>query len=1251
MNDLLSLNNVLLLVFLASVVTTLIGLAMQRSLLWRSALVVAVLSLCGWGLYPPEDKLQLGLDLRGGTSLLYDVTVPEGADRQRALEQTVDVLSRRVDPDGVRNISWRIDQAGRIEIQMPRASAEVSRLREAFEQAKATVAEANLQRGKLLAALAAGEDRQAQLDGLVLGVEARKPLLAAAAAAYDATQQAKADMAAAGNDAANRAELALKVAAADLALNEAVDAVMATNVDMTRLQNTLEMSTVNKRDDQTREAIPDSSPRAVALARMVGGLAGRAETIDAAVAAYDAYADKKGPLEDAEDLIRMLRGSGVLEFRITVNPNEAPMADQLRRQLLERGPRATAGEDMVWLPIDDPRRFADTTAEREALAKDPQGFLAGRGLIGADYGGEAYILMWNTDDKSMAKRPSQSGWGLRNVGATVDNNFFPAVAFTLNPIGAQLMSRMSGANIRRQMGIVLDGRVISTPTIQSKLASNVMISGGTGGFTGAEQNYLIRTLQAGSLDARLGEEPISITKVGSQYGQDNLNKGLVAARDALIIVGLFMMVYYFFAGAVANFALVSNVVVILGIMSLRQAAFTLPGIAGVVLTIGMCVDANVLVFERIREELERGQDMLTALRLGYKRALSAIVDGNLTNLIVCVILYQTASADVRGFAVTLGIGIGGTLFTSLFMTRVIFDLWHRAFHIKHMRMLPIVLPPLARLLNPAIKWVQMRWVFMTISAGAILLSLVFCIERGVDLLDIEFRGGTQVTFELKPIGDEKRMAMPLGEVRDRVTEVGKWFAPNFDPAGLSADDRPTYDRLIQRVAERRKELDAERWSKVQTAGTLEKLQGEELEATKQQLTEQFATEIAEATDLQQMADATVTTVGEVGENYTASQFNVATTVSDSRTVAAVIKLLFDEKIDTTSSIRFQGRELENVTQAASIVFPITRNQLEQVINQPTTGATQQSVQAYIGGVAIVVSNLDPVTTVQDIEGRIKAMRLMPDYEGVAYREFEVIGLTRSADNPSLFASAVVVSRDANVSYFESPENWEVMAQTEWSLVRDALSRDKSLSSVSNFTPTVARTIQQQAIVALLLSFIAIIAYIWFRFGSLRFGLAATVALVHDVSIAMGFIALSTYLYSWLGPDNVLLITPYKINLALIAALLTIVGYSLNDTIIVFDRIRENRGKLATATAGIIDLSINQTISRTVLTSGTTLLAVMMLYVFGGEGVREFAFALLIGVLVGTYSSIAVAAPILTIGHGKPYSKGEEAAAALAPATE
>ena len=173
--------------------------------------------------------------------------------------------------------------------------------------------------------------------------------------------------------------------------------------------------------------------------------------------------------------------------------------------------------------------------------------------------------------------------------------------------------------------------------------------------------------------------------------------------------------------------------------------------------------------------------------------------------------------------------------------------------------------------------------------------------------------------------------------------------------------------------------------------------------------------------------------------------------------------------------------------------------------------------------------------------------------------------------------------------------------------------------------------KQQALAAMFLSLLAVVAYIWLRFGSIRYGLAAIAALVHDVCITLGIVAICGMLVDK-GIGGALLLTDFKIDLALVAACLTIVGYSLNDTIVVFDRIRENRGRLSRASADVVNTSINQTISRTLLTSGTTLIAVVMLYVLGGPGVHGFAFAMIIGVLVGTYSSIAIASPVLMIGY-------------------
>ena len=289
--------------------------------------------------------------------------------------------------------------------------------------------------------------------------------------------------------------------------------------------------------------------------------------------------------------------------------------------------------------------------------------------------------------------------------------------------------------------------------------------------------------------------------------------------------------------------------------------------------------------------------------------------------------------------------------------------------------------------------------------------------------------------------------------------------------------------------------------------------------------------------------------------------------------------------------------------------------------------------------------MSPAVTIGDLRQRVERMRMQPMYEGLGHRQFEVIGIDvgdSNEDGEPLYSSAVIVSRDNNTNYIESPESFADaggLADTEWRIARDAAQRDTSLGSVTNFSSQVSGTMKTQAIVAMSLSLLAVIVYIWLRFGSITYGFAAIVALVHDVSIALGLVAISGWVYQQM--PGFLMLEPFKIDLAMVAAMLTIVGYSLNDTIVVFDRIRENRGRLSYATPSVINQSINQTISRTILTSGTTLLAVAMLYIFGGPGVHGFAFAMTIGVLVGTYSSVAIASPVLMITGDRHVRKDED----------
>lgn len=1140
--------NVLMWAGLIGLVGAFVLMALERRLGARTLTVIGVLLMAGGGLC---TGLNPGIDLKGGISLTYEVDLKDSSDSEETLNQIIQVLQNRIDPNGVRNLTWRVEGHNRIEVQMPLASAEVRGLRKTYDDAMKGLGDSVITRGDVLAALRLdGEARNQRLETIAGGVEGRAELLDTAAEEFDARAKAMAAYEAVKDDADKAIDAAGKAAEADLAFNRSVDAVMQTNLDSVRMLEVLQQPTVGKTrtDDVTGEEFTEPSPREKQLNTLIADLPERKAEIESIVKAYDAYQEKKGPLDDADDLKRLMRGAGVLEFRITVDPTEVANVDEMLADLRDRGPRSLRSTSPhLWFKIHDPKRFADSNEEREALIKNPRESLNGQGLIGDEYGGEIYVLLWNTPERSLTRQ--QTGWELSSAKGIPDSQGFPAVGFEMNARGAKLMGDLTGNNIKRRMAILLDGSIYSgPPNIQSKISGSGIITGGRGGFSQGELKYLVRTLGAGSLSAQLSPEPISERTIGPALGKDNLERGFESAVFALICVALFMMVYYFFAGFVADLALMANIVLILGVMAMLKASFTMPGIAGVVLTIGMCVDANVLIFERIREELQAGRDMVAALRLGYEKAFSSIIDGNITNLIVCVILGYTATAEIKGFAVTLGIGIIATLFTALFMTRVIFDWYYVVMGSKKMGQLPSSVDAIERALAPSIDWVAKRKGFWVVSAVLVVVSIASVFMRGSDLFDIEFRGGTEVEFTLKD------------ELRESV-------------GGIETGIRAT------------------------------------------------------------LTDATVIGINDsINNEY--RTFSILTTNTDADAVSTAVRETFQAKLDTPPVIKFDGHQFEvkpnERTLPGDIVLPITGSNLGQVIGRPEV---TNDVSDAVGGVAIVLENLDPPVQLDDLAQRLRAMRLQPDFEAAQFRSPpRVVGITASPDAPDRWSTVVVVSHDPAIDYFDDQAAWETdVARTDWDLVNAALARTSSLNKVTNFTATVAKTMTYNAIVALGLSIIAIVIYIWFRFGSLRFGLSAIVALVHDVAIALGLIAISGWIYQAANSGLGLGLVDFKINMAMIAAILTIIGYSLNDTIIVFDRIRENRGKLAVASPSIMNRSINQTISRSVITSGTTFLAVFVLYVDGGAGIHGFAFAMVVGVLIGTYSSIAIASPLLVVG--------------------
>jgi SecD/SecF fusion protein len=296
------------------------------------------------------------------------------------------------------------------------------------------------------------------------------------------------------------------------------------------------------------------------------------------------------------------------------------------------------------------------------------------------------------------------------------------------------------------------------------------------------------------------------------------------------------------------------------------------------------------------------------------------------------------------------------------------------------------------------------------------------------------------------------------------------------------------------------------------------------------------------------------------------------------------------------------------------------------------------LEEYAGGVAVVVRDVQPAITEAELKDRIAELRSQ-SLGKTDMRRTEVLPLGKPTEEGYSSFAVLVKLEDVPAT------RWRAVAQKEMELVNESLAHKQAINA-TKFSPAIAGLASQRALVAVILSWIGIVLYLWLRFGTARWGLAAVVCMIHDTIVVVGLVAVTGWLYNtFLG--RMLGLSAFKMDLTMIAAVLTVIGYSTTDTIVVFDRIRENRGKLTVVTAGIINESINQTLSRTILTSCTTLLTVLVMYVFGGEGLRAFNFALVVGIVFGTYSSIAIASPLLM---GFKTAIAYKAAAPPAPVT-
>ncbi|MCP4590933.1 MAG: protein translocase subunit SecD [bacterium] len=1203
----------------------------EQNRLWKWALVVFLLAAALFALYPPQDRLKGGIDLAGGTVLLYeiDTTGLEPEQTDDLADRVMSILKRRVDPTGQLNLIWRPIGKTRLEIQMPRPPEEVQGRREAYKKVLSKIRDLNVNRIDIELALNDPTNWASWVEGQGQLVAERSEKLATLKEAHTAYRAAQGEL---------DADLSVEDAA-EAAYDKALEDVERTVLHLGRLEDVL--------------ALQSPRERKAELAKLRSGHPSYATLINEVVAEYETWSLNKGALEDPSDLKRRIRGAGVLEFRILAerdptNPGFIQSADPNLRepiaryvdQLRLRGPRSQAGGKYGWFAVEKIGAFMSALRDKDESAFDS--VKDGSLEIIEKYAGNYYVLMHTGKEYGLLHEKG-SKWKLVRAMPYMDpQSGRPAVSFALDARGGRLFGELTRTNIKRQLTILLDGAAMSHATIQTQINERGQI---TGDFTEERVRELVTVLEAGSLPARLKETPLMEYTIGPSLGKYNRDQGMRAAVYGMIAVAGFMLIYYLFAGLVANVALVLNLLFTLAVMATLQATFTLPGIAGMILTVGMAVDANVLILERFREERRRGLGLMKALRLGYDRAFSTIVDANITTLITCVILGYVGSEEVKGFAMTLGFGVVTSMFTALFVTRLVFT---SLIDIKLLKNLPML-----RLIGqPTVDWLSLRRVFWPFSLAVVIAGGAFFVTETMHnkeaLYDIEFLGGSSVQIELK-----EGVTLSDEEVRQRVTAdepgtVASWLEDAADrlaagqitagsipgefriqtsgltPGQVGAMLRTTIESQIARnglsgegdvtLVETKIEADLD------LAAFTKLVQDEEGRADQRSVVEYVR---GAAGNLSTAKVQTVAAVEEdEGGGLGGLAYELVTVETAKDLVQTAVMAVLGDDLEVQRALAFDtvvnpetGQEYFPIDYETRYLDDI------QAWSVAVGGTAHFDVQRYKGGVAMVFDNLTPAQPLPELERRIREIRLLPEFEGFQWRDYELFGLgaaDTSGDN-ALYSKVAMVVVDPVVPYDDDPTKWEdVVAQTELDQAKLALSSEKSLRKVVQFAPTVAAMARTKAVQAILLALAAIVAYIWLRFGNMQFGLAAIVALVHDVSVPLGAMTLL----------DVLGVADLRINMPVIAAFLAIIGYSLNDTIVVFDRVRENRGKLTRLTAPMINQSINQTLSRTLLTSTTTFLAVFIMLVWGGPGMYGFAFAMTIGVLSGTYSSLAIAVPLV-----------------------
>ena len=860
-------------------------------------------------------------------------------------------------------------------------------------------------------------------------------------------------------------------------------------------------------------------------------------------------------------------------------------------------------------------------------------------------------------------------------GTTESKSGRPAVGFDLFASEAIRFGKITQElkETGRRLAIILNGEFESAPAVASAIESGrgIVTFGGQRDPKEAakEQEGLLLALNSGVLTTAI-EERSRFTATPS-LGADQVSRGIRAIVIGVIVVLAFILVYYWGAGLVANFAMVLNIIVLLGILCAFKATFSLLGIAGLVLTIGMSIDANILVFERIREEKAAGKALRGAMNAGYQRAFRTILDANVTTIGTALILLWLGTGPIKAFAIVLTVGIAASMFTALFVTRVVFTLLIKGQLFRHAKMLQLFK-------RPNFKFFKAGRAAGTASLIVIVLGLGFFIFRGTKNFGIDFLGGGQYRFNIA-------REMTVEEMRDSLSELAPGtVAPEvLKVASPDLGDGPAYNQFIIRVSQEvlrgwvaaigKQDLPEDEWvnyieeeinkkfekdfppppieedfenSAFRTLSirmTYEKRAGMSLSTIKNRL----------ETVLDDMKIAPVGR-DENREIEVASyvvrdseEFGGATSVDGRPFFEIEIRTRADQIVDS----RYRGAEAEDffryaVSQLADRVGESLKPDFTNITEYDKDNDAVVRIRLNLE-IPTHLSSILYDDYIREITGRIET--ILPEKVSGGedtHRKYKVVS------NPEEYETAVAESGlkmfRFGIGVIGRPETYSKILKNAGDFLRSKdFQKDDltiagggekypirlspgGLAAADEFKPKVARELRADAFYAIVLALTFIILYIWFRFRKLSFGIAAVVALLHDVLITLGAIALFDSM-SWFD---------VKFDLPIVAAILTVIGYSLNDTIVVFDRIRENMllHRDERYYKENINNSINQTLSRTVWTSATTFFVVFILALFGGETLRGFALVICVGVVVGTYSSIFVASPIVAGFHRRALKK-------------